>query len=270
MNRAVLEAELRKVDDGLMNAYWTYTRCARGQPPAITVPHLYQRKREFERMLAGGRMDRPIIFTTDNVRKILARTKTQTRRVIKPQPESSDLLVPSFEVGARLWVREKWRTAKTFDPISPSAMEEKARAAGYAAGWGPVAYYDDEHNSVPVREFGGEWGRPRSPLHMPRWASRCALRVRAVRIQRLNEIAADDAAAEGATFTDYGLNAYQQQRPGWSMFATSSSDACLDTAQLAFANAWNVIHGGKNWNCNGKSEPWRLNPWVIAITFEVA
>jgi hypothetical protein len=73
--------------------------------------------------------ERPIIFSTEMVQKILSDTKTQTRRVIKPQPhyfkssrfngESWEFSVggqygydmpicPFGQVGDRLWVREAW------------------------------------------------------------------------------------------------------------------------------------------------------------------
>ena len=70
----------------------------------------------------------PILFTPENVRKVLAGTKTQTRRVVKPQlPDGSkvwhnlntglfdvrrcdpwhSITCPYGTVGDRLWVRER-------------------------------------------------------------------------------------------------------------------------------------------------------------------
>lgn len=51
MTIAEIEAELRVVEDKINNAYWTYTRTARGKPPCLVVPEAYARRRELNEML---------------------------------------------------------------------------------------------------------------------------------------------------------------------------------------------------------------------------
>ena len=65
---------------------------------------------------------KPILFSTDMVKKILSREKTVTRRIIKPQPKSGvflddgkfvtnsgkELKSLKGDVNGKLWVRETW------------------------------------------------------------------------------------------------------------------------------------------------------------------
>lgn len=48
--------------------------------------------------------------------------------------------------------------------------------------------------SRSINEYGGKW---RSPIHMPRWASRITVEITDVRVQRVQEIGANDAIEEG-------------------------------------------------------------------------
>jgi hypothetical protein len=45
---ARLELARTRVHAGITNAYWTFTRTARGKPPAMTVPHLYAERRRLD------------------------------------------------------------------------------------------------------------------------------------------------------------------------------------------------------------------------------
>lgn len=44
--RSELLAELRRCNDAIDAAYWTFTRCARGKPPILVVPEAYRRRAE--------------------------------------------------------------------------------------------------------------------------------------------------------------------------------------------------------------------------------
>mgnify|MGYP003520273679 FL=1 len=211
--------------------------------------------------------ERPILFSSPMVRAILEGRKTQTRRVIKPQPKlfadpnseyfgqpwmpiggliQSAWRFPYGQPGDRLWVRATW------------AMNQPPSGAIYRS--------DGECD-------GGPW---KPSIHMPRWASRITLEVTGVRVVRLKGITESEAEAEGMSFTDYGRQCFHQgmdgdigkcpspdqthpQRPGWFWEKTTSSGECLPTARLAFANLWNSINGP------GSRD---LNPWVWAITFK--
>jgi hypothetical protein len=83
---------------------------------------------------------------------------------------------PHGQVGDRLWVRES-----------------------FTVGWfdgGKVLYRADGGSAKYA-------GYPREPIykpsiHMPRWASRITLEIAKVRVERVQEISAEDAKAEGA------------------------------------------------------------------------
>jgi hypothetical protein len=176
--------------------------------------------------------ERPIIFSAPMVRALLEGRKTQTRRILKPQPDTKgrgflDSRLP-YARGDRLWVREAWAPLESLthgDP-GPQALADRG-------------FYRADNSTVD-----GEISRWRSPIHMPRWASRITLAVTEVRVQRLQEISEADAVAEGCRegyVTIEGIN------EGWS-------------ARTAFRDLWNQIHGPAAWDAN---------PWVCAISFEV-
>ena len=172
---------------------------------------------------------RPILFNTEMVKAILEGRKTQTRRVIKPQPDKDDCWYlgrsqyqytakefavspyAKHKVGDRLWVRETWATNKG----TPKRLFFKA----------------DEGN--PITELD-KW---RPSIHMPRWASRITLEITDIRAERLQEITAEGTYNEGLP---KGIN---DNRFEW------------------FQNLWNSIYK--------KQYRWEDNPWVWIITFKI-
>jgi len=175
------------------------------------------------------------------VRAILAGRKSQTRRVIKPQPEcGSDAERSPYGVpGDRLWVRETLRGAVT------------GAAVRYAADSCPI-FRDGETPDV------WPWQRPiLSSIFMPRWASRITLAVTGVRVQRVQEITEGDALSEGVVRWDHG--------PLAPMFYPSperTSDNALgyDSAVNAYGELWDAVNAKRG-------HGWETNPWVWAITF---
>lgn len=156
--------------------------------------------------------ERPILFSPDMVRAIIEGRKTQTRRVltlaepyrwvpvnptravVKPdgmvhwfepgldQPVLATPPCPYGLVGDRLWVREAWYPAFKKTSFNNGCVY-RADDDGYhiSPGWSP-------------RGHGKGW---RSPMHMPRWASRITLHIAEVRVERLSDISSEDAQAEG-------------------------------------------------------------------------
>lgn len=181
---------------------------------------------------------KPILFSGPMVRALLEGRKTQTRRVLNPQPKrgatvfrdgdfwyqetkhgpGSDCTVMdgvdvNYASGDLLYVREAWRTRIDLDESSPAKMIEDCLEAGYQRPWCPIIFEADgmvqnryEWDYAPI-------GRLRQAMHMPRAYSRLTLRVTEVRVQRLQEISEDDARAEGVEFkapTDEDLAWYRE------------------------------------------------------------
>lgn len=201
--------------------------------------------------------DRPIIFSAPMVRAMLDGRKTQTRRVLKPQPIMHDAgdctirghrgpvdylmrdVAPRFWAGYapgdKLWVREKhcFLLCPQCDEGYPFTSSRPCICGTQAK----VAYFESQGPGVNVR-----W---RSPIHMPRWASRLTLIVTDVRVQRVQEISGMDAKREGVSIPAH--------LPG--------DGADLDHAKRAFRDLWDSLNAKRGFG-------WSENPWVVALSFE--
>lgn len=216
--------------------------------------------------------DRPILFSAPMVRALLADRKTQTRRILKPQPEcgyAGDTPYFSWNgftglwpddwqqakernvkisVGDRLWVRETWSGEHEFHDIKPS--ERKS----FVAGEGVPYFRENVWFWADGNPDFGDWERPRPAIHMPRWASRITLIVTDVRVERLQDISEEDAFAEGA---------YRGKASGRfadNYVAMAIAGDWFATARAWYRNLWDRINGAGAWD---------KNPWVIAYTFRV-
>jgi hypothetical protein len=212
--------------------------------------------------------ERPILFSSAMVRAILDGTKTQTRRIVKPQwpdlvefmpgtwaipterPGSFEEIKYPWTPGDRLWVREAWRTYESLDHLPPRDI---GRGAGveYVAGGSNVNGHETE------RLLG--MGRYRHACFLPRWTSRITLEVTDVRVERLQEISEADAVAEGARrFDEIPIGSVLSRDNRWSMESILNTDYGLSSARWAFANYWNRVHGPDSWDAS---------PWVWVIGF---
>lgn len=191
--------------------------------------------------------ERPILFSAPMVRAILDGRKTQTRRVVRGQVGALDRGQPTIvggpacpygAPGDRLWVRETWAAIDE----RGEAVSRRTRHVDQNCGDRLVYRADD-------RVLTEQW---RSPLFMPRWASRITLEVTTVRVERLQAITEEDACAEGVTQTD---GRWWDGAP----HAVKGTPRALPTAREAFADLWDAI--------NGKRAPWSSNPWVWVVSF---
>ena len=191
-----------------------------------------------------------IRFSGEMVRAILDGRKTQTRRVVRPQPAGAEywtlhndrrvffpnaygasppFLKPPYVPGDLLWVRETWSCIGA-EHVKPSDI-----APGYT-----VYYHAD-----PIEKIWrvGKW---RPSIHMPRWASRIALRVTDVRVERLQEITEANAKAEGCS---------------GGIVRTHIHLSREYTALQSFIHRWDSINAKRGFG-------WDSNPWVWVVNFE--
>lgn len=173
----------------------------------------------------------PILFTGENVRKILDGTKTQTRRVLSVRALHGMMReedCPYGVPGDRLWVRETW------------CQDE--RGGTLSSGHAMVYYRAD----MPTQNiWKGSW---RPSIFMPRWASRITLEIANIRVERLQDISEADAKEEGC---QKGCQIREV------LYADEPREAYSYIEQ--YRKLWDSI--------NGKTYPWDHNPWVWAITF---
>ena len=191
--------------------------------------------------------DRPILFSAPMVRALLAGTKMQTRRVLKPLPRRTIFFDPKtagkdqfqgprIQPGDRLWVREtgNWRGPMK-NQIGAGSISFTFYAADSARG--RSEFFDDKN---------------KPGIFMPRWASRLTLYVTDVRVERLNSISEADARAEGVVQRPDGWFTVIDAQRGLTGAATHAVDA--------YAMLWDSINGLGSW---------AQNPWVAAYTFAV-
>lgn len=215
--------------------------------------------------------ERPMLFSAPMVRAILAGEKTQTRRVIKPQPpdthphpgftlfstcakdegafcwrssKSSTATVghrahcPYGRVGDRLWVRETFHLCPHCERVtSYRAGGWREAPSGAPDDGGDRCDTDDQPLSPKCAAHG--W---KPSIHMPRWASRITLEVTGVRVERVQNISEADARAEGA-----------------ASMLVPDDDFPQRSYQLGFKALWARING---------AESWAANPWVWIVEFK--
>ncbi len=206
--------------------------------------------------------EHPISMSTLMVKAILDGSKTQTRRTngldkVNEHPDEwkLDLLMdstiashppakvacflpedsldpvnvvfvkcPYGQAGDSLWVRETW-----------------CLLAGDDEQGDPILYKADPANA-------NEKVKWHPSIFIPRWASRITLEITEIRVQRVQEINADDCEAEGIE-------------------SAIEDDDHMDTWAMRDMDLIDRYH--RLWDSiNGKRHPWSKNEWVWCISFK--
>lgn len=198
----------------------------------------------------------PILFSTPMVQAILKGDKTETRRIIKPQPINDGLKPYQLkddgffkkehinkwlweteqgeylnfckygEIGDILWVRETWQHTKCLN----INFEDENYGYVYKADGQPWEDY--------------EYWTWKPSIFMPKEASRIKLQITSIGVERLQDITEESAKKEGTP--EY----YLPEKP--------LEDGSYWT--YAFNCLWNEINGIESWN---------QNPYVWVIKFKI-
>lgn len=197
---------------------------------------------------------------------IIAGNKTQTRRVVKPQPDKEGVksandgywdsrfkdgfqwtnqndaddfyLIeqsPYGMVGDRIWVRETWqvRDDKSYYTKADCKLHQTSNREC-------AKLWRSEKNNR-------DW---RSPIFMPRWASRMTLGIVNIRVERLHEIKAMEVICEGVQFERH------------ASFERGGLTPCDEIrAWYAFSDGWDKLNAKRGFS-------WDSNPWVWVIEFK--
>jgi len=205
----------------------------------------------------------PILFSTPMVQAIIDGRKTETRRVMKPQPlllvykntlcvdswnnYASDIeddyktyKCPYGKPGDVLWVRESFNrdypTKQIYFKASWETLPEWLKEVANEHGFGAL-----------------EW---KPSIHMPKAAARIWLQVEEIRVERLQDITEESAIAEG--IIDYEDGTYKNYFTQKGLREQDGVDCIL--AKGSFQSLWCSING---------LESWDANPWVWVVKFKV-
>ena len=215
--------------------------------------------------------ERPILFNTEMVLAILEDRKTQTRRLVKGLPlaepwftvedgkplmcDENGVWYPAgrfsiVQPDDILWVRETWNGLKTGNP----------KVGYHTTYW----YKADENDKNP----DDRW---RPSIHMPKDAARLFLRVKDVRMERLQDMSEEDAISEGYSGICPGAHTVY--------FSDGYAEPCHVGGEECHYGYWYCNHsipeafGRDIWD--GTIKPaelqrygWEANPWVWAYEFE--
>lgn len=234
--------------------------------------------------------ERPILFSAPMVKALLAGTKTQTRRIVKPQPVDLDDLdddavgqtfvhrgelrtpllygsawvpCPYGRTGEQLWVKETFApcTARIraghFHYRADGAVGHRVSTNGGDSWWTQTGHT----LGLSAKDLQGVWVAPpkrwKPSIFMTRAASRITLEVTAVRVERLQAITATDAIAEGIE-RGPEPSAGMKVSAGWKDYSRPNLES-VGGPVSSYRSLWDSINGAGSW---------AANPWVWVVEFK--
>lgn len=231
--------------------------------------------------------EKAINFSAEMALAVWEGRKTQTMRVMKPQPvklpegaycdpynhdysaftfwTSENKMLNGqagsikntchwkspYQPGDRLWVREPWRTIKWFDGMTVTEIKKDCLKLGDKKPSTPI-YYESNNEFLFNMEAWANAPELRPANRMPRWASRITLEVESVSVMRVQEITEEEAFAEGVDVFDGLIDEADLCRLAKKMNIPATE------ARVYFAVIWNLFYG---------RDAWDRNDWCFKIKF---
>ncbi len=225
---------------------------------------------------------KPILFSTEMVQAILEGRKTQTRRILKPQPDfnkawenlgfsenkfgiKTDLEIPDIDVtGNFLGVSspieiDGFKATGMCIPNIPIKIH-KGDILWVRETWQTTWNENKKSWDTIYKADGGYWidddgiMKWKPSIYMPKKRARIFLEVTNVRVERLQDITEEDAIAEGIKKTWINDDIKQCKFKNYINDGKGSKSP-IDS----FISLWKKINGEDSWNAN---------PWVWVYEFK--
>lgn len=232
--------------------------------------------------------ERPILMNGALVRAVLDGSKTQTRRIMKPQPEPTPRRPGDYQWPCNAF-QSMVSVADTRAPGAHGMAGDacphgghgdflRVRETFFAYGRWVTRYsqkkgrdewhfidmtaecdrayqYDADSPDVPLAvgrggALPGWYKRP--AIFMPGAASRILLEIVSVRVERLQDISDADIVAEGID-----MEALAESQDRYDIVCKGSGASGRATERTAWRDLWESTGGD-----------WEVNPWCWAITFK--
>lgn len=224
--------------------------------------------------------EKSLPFSAEMIRAILEGRKTQTRRIIKPQPGEWDdgafswrgsgspnrteiisymLRKSPYQVGGKLRAKETFVIESDMEyvyseeELAQWAKDRPIKTEDGGFEWGEyhlIPHYratEPEPNIVfEVDDFDGRT-RWRPSIFMPQWASRIIREITEVRVEKLQEITEEGAIAEGMLVVDNTAN---------GMYSPPNYP---DIHRDCFISSWDSLYDKRGYG-------WDTNCWVWVLS----
>ena len=196
-------------------------------------------------------MEKPIIFRTDMVKAILDGRKTQTRRIIKPQPglarfvktnhpkqaiQTVDGYLPDKEDDGRFSGYLEPGSPAGIEQYSPYQVGDKLWVREVFNDWDGTYYRNPKYKATNENYPNGVW---KSPYHMTKTIARLWLEVTNVKVERLQDISLEDILAEGIEYDNELGRGHLREK---------------------FRELWDSLNAKRGFG-------WDTNPYVFVYTF---